>query len=92
MKYTKAFYSPQEAAELMEVSLNTIMNYIATDYLYAVEISAQNYRIPVRAIVRILNPELLAPSTRTENLEVDIEAELAEELAFWKEQDNLITG
>ena len=88
-KYTKAFYSPQEVAELAGVTSATIMNYIAAGNLYAVKLSERTYRIPVRAVAKMLTPELLAPSTWTEDLETDVEAELAEEIAFLENQEIL---
>jgi excisionase family DNA binding protein len=84
MKYTKYFYSPQEVAELAGLSSATILNYISSGKLHAVKLSERTYRIPVRSVVQMLNPELLAPSTRTQNFDVDIESEVADELSFEK--------
>jgi excisionase family DNA binding protein len=84
MKYTKYFYTPHEVAEMAGLSSATILNYISSGKLHAVKLSERTYRIPVRSVVQMLNPELLAPSTRTQNFDVDIESEVADELLFEK--------
>ena len=59
MILTKQFYSPAEVAEMASLSTSTILNYVATDRLYAVKLSARTYRIPARAVLGLLEPEAL---------------------------------
>ena len=79
MELIKAFYSPHEVAEMASVHPSTILNYIAAGRLHAVKLSERTYRIPVRAVIGLLEPERLAPSTITVEPEADLEPELAEE-------------
>lgn len=73
MEFTKAFYSPAEVASMASVHPSTILNYIASGRLYAVRLSQRTYRIPVRAVIALLEPERLAPSSM--RIEPDAEAE-----------------
>ena len=84
MKYTKSFYSPPEVAEMAGLTLVTVLDYLASGQLYGIKLPDQTYRIPVRSVARMLSPELLAPSTWVEGVDTDVEAELAEEIAFLK--------
>ncbi len=79
MKFSKSFYSPHEVAEMASVHPSTILNYIAAGRLYAVKLSERTYRIPVRAVIRLLEPERVAPSLITVEPDVDVETELARE-------------
>ena len=63
MEFTKSFYSPHEVAEMASVHPSTILNYIASGRLYAVRLSARTFRIPVRAVIGLLEPERLSRST-----------------------------
>ena len=54
MEFTKAFYSPHEVAEMASVHPSTILNYIASGRLYAVKLSERTYRIPVRALICVV--------------------------------------
>ena len=63
MEYTKSFYSPHEVAAMASVHPSTILNYIGTGRLYAVKLSERTYRIPVRAVIALLEPERLSPSS-----------------------------
>jgi len=56
----KAFYTPGEVAALASVSSSTILNYIHDGRLAAVKLSERTYRIPRKAVVRLLGLE--APS------------------------------
>ena len=47
--------------------------------LYAVKLSERTYRIPVRAVIGLLEPERLAPSSITVEPEADVEQELMQE-------------
>ncbi len=81
MEYSKSFYSPHEVAAMASVHPSTILNYIAAGRLYAVKLSERTYRIPVRAVIRLLEPERLARSSITLDPEADPEAELGQEPA-----------
>lgn len=50
----KAFYSPGEVAGFLDVSTDTILNYIHAEKLFAIQLSARTYRIPQRAVARLL--------------------------------------
>ena len=56
----KSFYTPGEVAALASVSSSTILNYIHDGRLAAVKLSERTYRIPRKAVVRLLGLE--APS------------------------------
>ena len=56
----KAFFTPGEVAALASVSSSTILNYIHDGRLAAVKLSERTYRIPRKAVVRLLGLE--APS------------------------------
>ncbi|HEY5433722.1 MAG TPA: helix-turn-helix domain-containing protein [Candidatus Limnocylindrales bacterium] len=79
MEFSKSFYSPHEVAAIAGVHPSTILNYIASGRLYAVKLSERTYRIPVRAVVGLLEPERLAPSSITVEPEADVEQELTQE-------------
>ena len=57
----KAFYSPSEVAELASLSSSTILNYIHEGRLAAVRLSERTYRIPRKAVIRLLGLEAPAP-------------------------------
>lgn len=61
MELTKSFYSPAEVAEMADLHRSTILNYIHSGRLYAVKISARTYRIPNRAVRKMLAPETVRP-------------------------------
>ena len=75
MELTKSFYSPHEVAAMASVHPSTILNYIATGRLYAVKLSERTYRIPVRAVLALLEPERVVPSAITVEPEADVEPE-----------------
>ncbi|MFH1475697.1 MAG: helix-turn-helix domain-containing protein [Chloroflexota bacterium] len=79
MDLTKSFYSPHEVAAMASVHPSTILNYIATGRLYAVKLSERTYRIPVRAVMGLLEPERLAPSSMTVEPDADVGHELSPE-------------
>ena len=81
MEFSKSFYSPHEVAAMASVHPSTILNYIAAGRLYAVKLSERTYRIPVRAVIRLLEPEQLASSSITLDPEADLEDELGQEPA-----------
>ena len=56
VRLTKAFYSPGEVAELASVSSSTILNYIHDGRLAATRLSDRVYRIPRKAVIRLLAP------------------------------------
>lgn len=51
---TKSFYSPTEVARLASVSRSTILNYIRSEKLAAVRLSARTYRIPRKSVMLLL--------------------------------------
>ena len=54
---TKPFYAPSEVAQLASVSNSTILNYIHDGRLAAVKLSERTYRIPRKAVIRLLGLE-----------------------------------
>jgi excisionase family DNA binding protein len=79
VELNKSFYSPHEVAAMASVHPSTILNYVATGRLYAVKLSERTYRIPVRAVMGLLEPESLAPSSMTVVPEADTEREIIAE-------------
>ena len=57
----KAFYSPGEVADLASLSSSTILNYIHDGRLAAVRLSERTYRIPRKAVIRLLGIEAPGP-------------------------------
>ena len=51
---TKSFYSPTEVARLASVSNSTILNYIRSEKLAVVRLSARVYRIPRKSVMLLL--------------------------------------
>lgn len=51
---TKPFYAPSEVAQLASLSNSTILNYIHDGRLAAVKLSERTYRIPRKAVIRLL--------------------------------------
>jgi len=80
VELTKTFYSPHEVAEMASLHPSTILNYIASGRLYAVKLSERAYRIPARAVIGLLEPERLSPSSMTVEPDADVEDEVSEEL------------
>ena len=68
----KAFYSPAEVAELASVSSSTILNYVHDGRLVAVRLSERTYRIPRKAVIRLLALDATGPSL-TEDASRDVE-------------------
>jgi len=79
VEFGKSFYSPHEVAAMASVHPSTILNYIAMGRLYAVKLSERTYRIPVRAVIGLLEPERLTPSSITVEPDADVEHEFAHE-------------
>jgi hypothetical protein len=79
MDLAKSFYSPHEVAAMADVHPSTILNYIASGQLYAVKLSERTYRIPVRAVIALLEPERLSRSSITVDPDADVESEVADE-------------
>ncbi len=61
LRLDRPVYSPAEVAELARVHPSTILNYIRSGRLYAVRLSARTYRIPARAVLKLLAPERARP-------------------------------
>lgn len=77
--FSKPFYSPHEVATIAGVHPSTILNYIASGRLYAVKLSERTYRIPVRAVMGLLEPERVSPSTIVVEPDADVEHEIPSE-------------
>lgn len=69
LQLDKAFYAPKEVAELAGVHPTTILNYIRDGKLYAVKLSERTYRIPLRSVRKLLDPEAIAPPSVIERPE-----------------------
>ena len=57
VELNKAFYSPSEVAEMIDVHPSTILNYIRDEKLYAVRLSERTIRIPARSVQKLLAPQ-----------------------------------
>ena len=57
----RPFYSPAEVARLAGLHPSTILSYIHAGRLYAVKLSERTYRIPNRAVRKMLAPETVSP-------------------------------
>ena len=55
---SRSFYSPSDVADLVGVSSSTILNYIHTGRLLAVQLSERTYRIPRKAVLRLLGAQI----------------------------------
>lgn len=55
------FYSPAEVARLAGLHPSTILSYIHAGRLYAIKLSERTYRIPNRAVRKMLAPETVSP-------------------------------
>jgi excisionase family DNA binding protein len=55
------FYSPAEVARLAGLHPSTILSYIHAGRLYAIKLSERTYRIPNKAVLKLLAPELATP-------------------------------
>jgi hypothetical protein len=64
---------------MADVHPSTILNYIASGHLYAVKLSERTYRIPVRAVIGLLEPERLSRSSMIVQPNADIESEVSGE-------------
>jgi excisionase family DNA binding protein len=78
----RPFYSPADVAELAGVHPSTILNYIRDGKLFAIRLSERTYRIPARAVLRLLAPEQLRsarsidlPETRADEWLAELRAE-----------------
>ncbi len=66
LKLRRPFYSPAEVGELAGLHPSTILNYIREGRLYGVRLSERVYRIPARAVLRLLAPEQLRATRSAE--------------------------
>lgn len=72
LKLDKPFYSPGEVANLAGLHSSTILNYIREGKLYAVKLSARTYRIPLRSVLKLLDPESVRPPTVIERPDAEV--------------------
>ena len=84
MDFTKAMYTPHEVAEMARVHPSTILNWIASGKLYAIKLSERTYRIPLRAVIELLEPESLTSSTVNIDSHAKVELPLGEAPDFEK--------
>lgn len=61
MEFTQTFYSPREVAEMAGVHPSTVMAWIHSGRLRAIKLSERTYRIPNRAVRKMLAPETVRP-------------------------------
>lgn len=69
----KPFYSPSEVAELASVSSSTVLHYIHSGRLAAVRLSDRVYRIPRRAVLRLLEPDSVPEIKRRDEPAADVD-------------------
>lgn len=50
----KAFYTPAEVAAILQVSTQTVLDWIHEDRLYGIQLSERIYRIPLGALLQRL--------------------------------------
>lgn len=62
----QSFYSPAEVARLAGLHPSTILSYIHSGRLYAIKLSERTYRIPNKAVLKMLAPELATPPRHIE--------------------------
>jgi excisionase family DNA binding protein len=74
VELTKAFYSPAEVAEMIDVHPTTILNYIRDGKLFAVQLSERTIRIPARSVQRLLAPDEARPPQLVERPNSDVRA------------------
>lgn len=74
LKLEKPFYSPAEVANLAGLHSSTILNYIRDGKLYAVKLSERTYRIPLRSVLKLLDPESVSPPTVVERADAEVKA------------------
>lgn len=60
------FYSPTDVARLAGLHPSTILSYIHSGRLYAIKLSERTYRIPNKAVLKMLAPELATPPVHIE--------------------------
>ena len=58
---SQSFYSPSEVAAIARVSSSTVMNYIHSGRLPAVQLSERTYRVPRKALIRLLGLDAPPP-------------------------------
>lgn len=78
LQLDKAFYAPKEVAELAGVHPATILNYVRDGRLYAVKLSERTYRIPLRSVLKLLDPESVAPPTVIERPDERVDVSVAD--------------
>jgi excisionase family DNA binding protein len=50
----KAFYTPAEIADLLQVHVSTVRDWIHADRLFAYQLSERVYRVPLSALMELL--------------------------------------
>jgi excisionase family DNA binding protein len=69
----KAFYSPAEVAEFVGVSSSTVLNYIHAGKLASVRLSERTYRIPRKALLRLLDPASVRPTRHVDDPDAEVD-------------------
>ncbi len=83
MEFTKSFYSPAEVAEMAGLHRSTILNYIRSGRLYAIRLSKRTVRIPNKAVVKLLAPELANPPIIIERPYEKIDPHMLDDDSEW---------
>lgn len=50
----KAFYTPAEISDLLQVHVSTVRDWIHADRLFAYQLSERVYRVPLSALMELL--------------------------------------
>ncbi len=79
----RPFYSPAEVARLAGLHPSTILNYIHTGRLYGVKLSERTYRIPNKAVLKLLAPELANKPRTIERPDVDVDPRILDDESYW---------
>lgn len=67
---SKPYYTPGEIATLAQVDPKTVMSWIHSGKLNAVQLSARIYRVPFAAVIKLLAPDQVRhPTIRRRTVE-----------------------
>jgi excisionase family DNA binding protein len=83
MELTKAFYSPREMAAMVGVHPSTVMAWIHSGRLRAIKLSERTYRIPNKAVVKMLAPELANPPVFIERPDEEVDPHMLDDDSEW---------
>lgn len=83
MEFTKSFYSPAEVAEMAGLHRSTILNYIRSGRLHAIQLSKRTFRIPNKAVLKLLAPELANPPVFIERPYEKVDPHMLDDDSEW---------